>query len=80
MFKITRKVEETIKIGEDIRITILAINGTKARIAVFDPKRKIPTKTETETERPILRDISDPVRAPLISGDWLGGGNRDLVK
>ncbi len=78
MFKITRKVGETIKIGEDIRITILAINGTKARIAVFDPKRKIPTKTGTE--RPSQRDISDPVRAPLISGDWLGGGNRDLVK
>ena len=78
MFKITRKIGETIKIGEDIRITILAINGEKARIAVFDPKRKIPTKAGTE--RLSQRDISDSVRAPLISGDWLVGRDRDLVE
>ena len=70
MFKITRKIGETIKIGEDIRITILAINGEKARIAVFDPTRKIPTKAGTE--KPSQKEISDPVRAPLISGDCLG--------
>ena len=78
MFKITRKVGETIKIGEDIRITILAINGEKVRIAVFDPKRKIPT--EVGTERSNLQTSADSVRSPLISGDWLAGGNRDLAE
>ncbi len=78
MFKITRKVGETIKIGEDIRITILAVNGTKARIAIFDPKQKILTKATTEESN--HQDISGSVRAPLISGDWLAGGNRDPVE
>jgi len=78
MFKITRKVGETIKIGEDIRITILAINGTKARIAVFDPKRRIATNTEREESNQC--DISERVQAPLISGSWLGGGKTDLLE
>ena len=76
MYKITRKVGETIKIGEDIRITILDINGTKARIAVYDPKRR--TTTKTEREKPNNRDISGATQAPLISGNLFGGDKTEL--
>lgn len=78
MFEITRKIGETIKIGEDIRITVLAINGETARIAVFDPKRKIPTKAAAK--RTDLQEIPTSVRSPLIAGDILGRGNRDLTE
>jgi len=78
MFEITRKVGETIKIGEEIRITILAINGETARIAVFDPKRKIPTKAGTEKSD--LQEIPGAVRSPLIAGDWLTGKSENLTE
>ncbi len=78
MYKITGKVGETIRIDEDIRITILDTNGAKARIAVYDPKRRIATKAGREESNQC--DISERVQAPLISGSWLGVGKTDLLE
>ncbi len=78
MYIFTRKVNETIRIDEDIRITILDTNGAKARIAVYDPKRRIAAKAGREESNQC--DISERVQAPLISGNWLGGEKTDLLE
>jgi carbon storage regulator len=38
MLILTRKDGETIKIGNDIRVTVVSINGTQVRIGIEAPK------------------------------------------
>ncbi|MFV2046282.1 carbon storage regulator CsrA [Metabacillus sp. YM-086] len=38
MLVLTRKIKESIKIGEDIEITILSINGDQIKLGINAPK------------------------------------------
>jgi carbon storage regulator len=38
MLVLTRKINESIKIGKDIEITVLAINGEQVKLGIYAPK------------------------------------------
>lgn len=38
MLILTRRINETIKIGEDITVTVLGVNGMQVRIGIDAPK------------------------------------------
>ena len=38
MLILTRRVRETLMIGDDVAVTILAVNGTQVRVGIDAPK------------------------------------------
>lgn len=40
MLVLTRRVRETLMIGDDIAVTILGVNGTRVRVGIDAPKAK----------------------------------------
>ena len=38
MLILTRRIQETIMIGDDVRITVLGVNGRQVRIGIDAPK------------------------------------------
>jgi carbon storage regulator len=46
MLLLTRRAGETINIGEDIEVTVLAVNGSQVRIGVKAPKEVIVDRKE----------------------------------
>ena len=38
MLKLTRRVEETLMIGDDVTVTVLSIRGSQVRIGINAPK------------------------------------------
>lgn len=38
MLILTRRVGETIKIGDDIEVTVMAVNGSQVRLGVTAPR------------------------------------------
>ncbi len=40
MLILTRKVGESIKIGDDVRVTVLEVRGSQVRLGVEAPKQK----------------------------------------
>jgi carbon storage regulator len=38
MLILTRRIDETLKIGDDIEVTVLGVNGTQVRIGINAPK------------------------------------------
>jgi carbon storage regulator len=82
MLVLTRKPDESIKIGEDVTITIVDITGGKVKIGVAAPKNIRVIRTEVyETEKlnsaaatssPAMYDLgsgSKQVSAALPSGN-----------
>jgi carbon storage regulator CsrA len=66
MLVLTRKVGESIVIGENIRITVTQINGDKVRIGIDAPRDVIVDRQEVHTRRnefaePLL--VSAPTNA-----------------
>ena len=64
MLVLTRKINETIIIGENIRVTIMAIHGRQVRLAIEAPQ-----------EVTIVREELDrrPGRAPRMSSQARSG-------
>ncbi len=50
MLILTRKMGESLKIGEDIEVTVLGIKGNQVRIGVKAP-REVPVHREEVLER-----------------------------
>jgi carbon storage regulator len=40
MLILTRRVQETLMIGDDVAVTILAVQGTRVRVGIEAPKAK----------------------------------------
>lgn len=40
MLILTRRVRETLMIGDDVAVTILGVNGTRVRVGIDAPKAK----------------------------------------
>lgn len=60
MLILTRRAGETIKIGENIEVTVMAVNGSQVRIGITAPK-----STRVDREEIALRRIANP--------DWKKG-------
>ena len=50
MLVLTRRIGETLIIGEDIRVTVLAVSGHQIRLGVTPP-REVPVHREDVAER-----------------------------
>lgn len=66
MLILTRRVGETINIGDEVQVTVLAIRGNQVRIGVSAPK-EIPVHREEIYER-----IRKEKGKDVIDGDAVG--------
>jgi carbon storage regulator len=57
MLILTRRAGETIRIGNDIEVTVVGINGNQVRIGV-----KAPKTTVVDREEVALKRIANPRR------------------
>ncbi len=65
MLILTRRVNETLMIGDDVTVTVLGINGNQARIGVNAP-RSVPVHRQEIYEKIKLEESPDK---PLASSD-----------
>lgn len=56
MLVLTRKENEVIKIGKDIRITVAEIQGAKVRIGIEAPQTTVIIREELES-KPNKKDV-----------------------
>jgi len=52
MLILTRRIGEAITIGDDVKVTVLGINGSQVRIGVTAPKLNIRKPSERSDARP----------------------------
>lgn len=50
MLVLTRKLNEAIKIGDDIEVTIIEIHGNKIKLGIIAPKDVLVLRSELEQE------------------------------
>jgi carbon storage regulator len=67
MLILTRRINESINIGDDVQVTVLDIVGNQARIGINAP-RDIPVHRE-EVYLRIQRENSGTTE-PRVYGDW----------
>lgn len=60
MLILTRRAGETIKIGENVEVTVMAVNGSQVRLGI-----KAPKETRVDREEIAQRRITNP--------DWTKG-------
>ncbi|HAN96271.1 MAG TPA: hypothetical protein DCQ98_01980 [Planctomycetaceae bacterium] len=79
MLVLTRKLGETIQVGDDVRLTVLKIKGNTVRIGIEAPSHvrvkrgELPAKpevTEITLVMPIEEREPDPNRLPLVPTTW----------
>jgi len=58
MLILTRRMNETLVVGDDVRVTVLGINGNQVRIGVKAP-RHIPVHREEVYEKIKKQESSD---------------------
>lgn len=54
MLILTRRVGETLQIGEDITVTVVEVNGNQVRIGIAAPKHVAIMRPEAKLQRPKL--------------------------
>ncbi len=55
MFILTRRVRETLMIGDDVAVTILGVNGTRVRVGVSVSKAKRVRRWQVYESIPSIR-------------------------
>jgi carbon storage regulator len=61
MLILTRRPQETIRVGEDITITILAIEGNKVRVGIAAPRNVVVDREEIYERKQREIDGQDPL-------------------
>jgi carbon storage regulator len=51
MLILTRRAGETIRIGEDIEVTVMGVNGSQVRIGIAAPRNVIVDREEIAQKR-----------------------------
>jgi len=71
MLVLTRKVGETLIIGDDIRITICAVNNSQVRVGIMAPKEVGVHREEIyeriQSEKGEIKDKTSPKEALFSS-------------
>ncbi|HON38445.1 MAG: carbon storage regulator CsrA [Desulfomonilia bacterium] len=67
MLILTRKVGETVAIGDDIQISVVEIKGTQVKLGIRAPKN-----VEVHREEIYLKIQEENRRAALVTKDSLG--------
>lgn len=71
MLILTRRLGESIKIGDDVQITVLAVGGTQVRIGIAAP-RNLPVDRAEVHER---KKLGLPPPRKVAAGNEPGSGN-----
>jgi len=58
MLILTRRINETLMVGDDVKVTVLGINGNQVRIGVQAP-RHIPVHRQEIYEKIKKEELSD---------------------
>jgi carbon storage regulator len=61
MLILTRRPQETIRVGEDITITILAIEGNKVRVGIAAPRNIVVDREEIYERKQRESDGQNPL-------------------
>ena len=67
MLVLTRRIGEEIVIGDDIRVTVVAIEGSKVRLGVTAPKDVAVDRKEVHDRRAEFTPSEPPLGAALTS-------------
>ena len=59
MLVLTRKSNQSIRIGDDIEVSVLAITGDKVRIGIEAPRSVPVLRSEVYSEKQGPRDLSE---------------------
>jgi carbon storage regulator len=60
MLILTRRAGETIRIGQDIEVTVMAVNGAQVRIGIAAPRNVIVDREEIALKRTANPRHDDP--------------------
>ena len=78
MLVLTRKIDEQIKIGDDITITIIKLRNNQIRIGIEAPRDVRVLRGELEARKPAASDIRNDVVDGLMSaGEMIAQGESD---
>ena len=72
MLILTRRVGETIRIGEDIGVTVLGVKGNQVRVGVEAPRSVEVHREEVYERLAVESQQVIPVQAKAVDG-WLSG-------
>jgi carbon storage regulator len=67
MLILTRRVGESVVIGEDVTVTVLGVKGNQVRIGINAPKTVAVHREE----------IFERIKSGRTAGDGVGNGNTD---
>ena len=65
MLILTRRTGETLRIGDDVEVTVMAINGAQVRIGIKAPRDVIVDREEIAERK--RRDREEPARDASVS-------------
>jgi carbon storage regulator len=86
MLVLTRKLEQSIQIGDDVTITILSVKGNTVRIGISAPEHVRVARTELARKlggSPGSHGPTDVTPVPLVGGPLVGGplvGEMEVVE
>ena len=86
MLILTRRAGETLRIGDNVEVTVMAINGSQVRIGIKAPRGRRNTHQFQQFERPRPRRLATAAGVPaygltdLLADrvDWVERGHRLL--